>query len=255
MIAFVGNLSRDHLPDREPVPGGGPFHAARALRLIDTRAQLVVRCAVEDRDELVLPVARLGSPVRYVPGAATASFRIAYDGDRRMMSVESPGDTWNADDVPALPHAARWVHVSPLLRSDFPAETLARIGRNRHLSYDGQGLVRSPDAGPLRLDADFDPRVLEHVQVLKLSEEEAEVVGDIAALRVPEVIVTHGSKGATVHMGDRTERLPAFRIDADPTGAGDAFCVGYISARSIGLPPTAAARVATSTVAELLGSV
>ena len=73
--------------------------------------------------------------------------------------------------------AGGWVHVAPLLRSDFPAETLAALARGRRLSFDGQGLVRASEPGPLRLDADFDPAMLEHVQILKLAEEEAEVVG------------------------------------------------------------------------------
>ena len=38
--------------------------------------------------------------------------------------------------------------------------------------------MRVPETGPLRLDADFDPEVLRHVSMLKLSEEEAEVLGD-----------------------------------------------------------------------------
>jgi len=77
VIALLGNLARDLFPGREPTVGGGPFHAARALRLIDTPAQLYVRCALEDRDTLVLGVARLGTPVQYVPGESTATFRSA----------------------------------------------------------------------------------------------------------------------------------------------------------------------------------
>jgi sugar/nucleoside kinase (ribokinase family) len=252
VIALLGNLSRDLFPGEEPRTGGAPFHAARALRRIDMRAELYARCALADRDALVLPVARLGTPVHYVGGTSTATFRIAYDGDDRSMQVDAIGDTWLPDDVPTLPRATRWVHVAPLLRSDFPAETLARIARGRRLSLDGQGLVRVSQLGELKLDADYDPALLAHVQVLKLSEEEAEPLGDPAALPVPEVLVTHGIGGATVHARGRSERVPAFGIDADPTGAGDAFSIAYVAGRAGGLPPLAAARRATAVVADML---
>jgi sugar/nucleoside kinase (ribokinase family) len=251
MIALLANLSRDVFGN-EARPGGAPYHAARALRRVETRAEIYARCAPEDHEALVLPVARLGTPVRYVPGRSTASFGIAYDGDRRTMVVESIGDVWTPDDVPRLHDGVRWVHVAPLTRSDFPAETLARIARGRRILLDGQGLVRVPALGELRQDDDYDPAVLTHVQTLKLSEEEADVLGDPAALPVPEVIVTHGWRGATVYLGGTTEHVPAFGIDADPTGAGDAFAIAYVAARSRGLRPVAAARRATTVVADML---
>jgi sugar/nucleoside kinase (ribokinase family) len=251
MIVAIGNLTRDLIADSAPRPGGGPFHAARALRRIGTRARLYVRCAVEDRDELVPAVARLGTPVTYVPGRSTAAFGIDYVGPVRSMRVVSAGDTWLPEDVPDL-GTARWVHVAPLLRSDFPAETLAAVGRGRRLSLDGQGLVRAPRLGELCLDADYDPALLAHVAVLKLAVEEAAVLGDPAALPVREVIVTHGTLGADLYVNGACTRVPAFGIDTDPTGAGDAFSIAYVAARAAGVAPAGAARRATAVVADML---
>ncbi|HEY4347685.1 MAG TPA: PfkB family carbohydrate kinase [Gaiellaceae bacterium] len=252
MIALLGNLSRDFLPNLPPRTGGGPFHAARALKHLDVQALLVTRCADEDRAELLPPLVALGSAVQCLPGASTASFEMSYEGDHRQMTVRAIGDTWLPADVSTLPDEARWVHVSPLVRSDFPAETLAAIARGRRLSFDGQGLVRPSRTGRLELDADFDPEVLRHVWVLKLSEEEAAVVGDPAGLGVREVLLTHGSRGATVYADGRAEHVPAFEIGGDPTGAGDAFSISYLAARSTGFAPAAAARRATAVVASML---
>jgi sugar/nucleoside kinase (ribokinase family) len=252
LIALLGNLSRDLFPGEEPRVGGAPFHAARALKLIGTRAQLYVRCAIEDRDALVPGVSRLGTPVHYVPGTSTVVFRIAYEGDRRLMQVDAIGDIWQPGDLPALPHTLRWLHVGPLLRSDFPPETLAVLGRGRNLSLDAQGLVRASRVGELTLDADYDPELLRHVRVLKVADDEAEVIGDPAALPVPEVIATHGRHGSTVYADGKAEHVPAFGIQAEPTGAGDAFSIAYVAARAAGMPPVAAARRATAVVAELL---
>jgi sugar/nucleoside kinase (ribokinase family) len=252
VIALLGNLSRDFIDGREPQPGGAPFHAARALRRLDVRAELYARCALEDREALVLPVARLGTPVRYVQGTSTATFRISYDGRQRSLAVEAVGDTWMPGGVPQLRDGVRWVHVAPLVRPDFPAETIARIARGRRVLLDGRGLVRAPKLGNVQLDSDYDPAVLEHVQVLKLADEEAEVLGDVAALPVPEVVVTHGARGATIYVAGLATRVPAFALTADPTGAGDAFAIAYAAARSHGVAPIAAARRATTVVADML---
>jgi len=254
VIALLGNLSRDLLPGEPPRPGGAPFHAARALRRVPGRARLYARCAPEDREALLLPVARLGVPVHWVEGTSTSSFALAYDGRERTMEVVAVGDTWSPDDLPALPAAVTWVHAAPLLRSDFPADTLARLARGRRLSLDGQGLVRVPRRGPLALDADFDPEMLRHVTVLKLAEDEARVLGDPAQLPVREVLVTRGGAGATVYVDGEPTEVPAHALDADPTGAGDGFAAAYVAARAAGVPPSAAARRATTAVAGMLAA-
>ena len=128
-------------------------------------------------------------------------------GDKRTMIVDHPGDSWSPKDAKAVPRGA-WVHVAPLLRSEFPAETIAALARGRRISFDGQGLVRSA-SGTAQLDADFDPALLEHVQILKFAEEEAEVVGAVDKLGVPEVLVTYGARGSCVLRGgtDRRRRM------------------------------------------------
>ena len=211
MIAVLGNLTRDLMGDRPPQIGGGPFHCARALRRLEVQARIYARCALEDRDELIPQVAALGTPVDYVEGTTTAVFGIAYDGDRRFMRMDTVGDSWTPDDVPALPAPVRWVHVAPLARTDFPTETLAAIARGHFVSYDGQGLVRVPETGELRQDADFDRDALRHISLLKLNDEEAEVLGDPAALLVPEVVVTQGSRGSTLYVNGRPSRCPRSR--------------------------------------------
>ncbi len=251
MIALIGNLSRDLLPGNAPRVGGGSYHGARALQRLRVPARIVARCAAVDRDALVPPVVRLGTPVRYVPGNSTATFSFSYDGDVRTMAIDALGDTWLPDDVPALP-TGRWVHVAPLARHEFPVETIAALARRRRVSFDGQGLVRAPQVGPLRLDDDFDRDLLRHVWVLKLADEEAEVLGDPAALGVREVVVTHGSRGSTVYCGGHAELVPARAHPGDPTGAGDAFATAYVVARNAGFAPLGAARRATAVVASLI---
>jgi sugar/nucleoside kinase (ribokinase family) len=250
VIALLGNLSRDVVPDGPPRLGGGPFHGGRALQRLRVPSRIVARCASEDRDTLLPPLVQLGTPVRYVAGESTATFAFTYDGDRRSMSVEAIGDTWLPADLPEI--RARWVHVAALSRPEWPAETLRVLARRHRVSFDGQGLVRPGRTGPLELDDDFDRDVLRHVWTLKLAEEEAEAIGDVAALGVREVLVTHGSRGATVHCGGVVEHVPARPLPSDPTGAGDAFATAYIVARNAGFNPLGAARRATAVVSTIL---
>jgi sugar/nucleoside kinase (ribokinase family) len=251
VIALIGNLSIDLKPGRPPLVGGGPYHGARALQRMRVPAQIVARCARSDRDSLLPPLVRLGTPVHYVPGDATPTFEISYNGDTRQMRIDQLGDAWSPSDLPALP-VTGWAHIAPLARHEFPAETLAVLARRTRLALDGQGLVRVPEIGPLELDANFDREVLRHIWALKLADEEAEVVGDPAELGVREVIVTHGSRGATLYTrGGRTEVVARY-IDTDPTGAGDAFMAAYVVARDAGFTPLGATRRATAVVAAVL---
>lgn len=261
-LAVIGNLSRDVVEGDPPRIGGAPFYAARALRLIGRPARIITRVAEEDR-RLLGPLEALGLPVAWQPARATSAFSFSYKGDERLMHVEAIGDPWTVDDVTGWAAEAledvEWVHAAPLLRSDFPAETLELLARGRRLSLDGQGLVRKSQCGPLALDAGFDRAVLKPVSMLKLADEEAQALGaldeaGLRALGVPEVVITLGSRGSLVWCDGTLERItPApVREGVDPTGAGDAFAAAYVAARSTDHAPGAAARRASLVASALL---
>jgi sugar/nucleoside kinase (ribokinase family) len=260
LVAVIGNIACDLVDGGPPRIGGGPFYAAMALRMLGQPARILTRCAGEHREALVPELVALGVPVTWREAATTSTFGISYDGDRRFMQVEEIGHRWTPEDARDVSlDGVTAVHVAPLLRSDFPAETLAELARGRRVSLDGQGLVRPGRTGELVLDAKFDPAVLEHVSILKLAEEEAEaVLGDVdarsvAGLGVPEVLVTLGPRGSIVYAGGEETHVPAREVkDVDPTGAGDAYSTAYVTARSSGAAPVAAARRATALVEGLL---
>jgi sugar/nucleoside kinase (ribokinase family) len=108
------------------------------------------------------------------------------------------------------------------------------------------------------LEPEPDTSFLRHVSVLKLSDEEAQALAGsleeraLSELGVPEVVVTLGSRGSLVVADKRLVHVPAEPIDADPTGAGDAFAAAYVVERNRGLAPEHAAEKATSLVRHLL---
>jgi sugar/nucleoside kinase (ribokinase family) len=249
VLAVVGNLSIDRIEGGPPRIGGGPYHAARALRLLDARGEVVTRCGDADRRAFLPRLAAVGMPVQMLRGTHTTAFSFEYVGDTRLMTVDAIGDSWTPRDARAIDRRVRWLHVAPLLRSDFPVETVAELARGRRLILDAHGLVRRPQVGPLQLDDDFDPEVLRYVTVLKLAEEEAEIIGEVD---VPERIVTLASRGAIVYAGGRETHVAARPLPRDPTGAGDAFAAAYLVSRAAGHSPVASARRATSVVGAAL---
>ena len=262
VVTVLGNLSVDHVDDGPPSPGGCPAFAGIALRSLGSSARVVTRCADAD-----LPLFRgvldaIPVPVHRLSAETTSSFALRYRGDYRDMSVDAIGPVWHPSDIDAARVDSRWVHIAPLLRSDFPTETLQRLAADGCLvSFDGQGLVRAPRLGTLTLDGEFDPAVLASIQVLKLADDEVEALTggefDVAAARrfaVPEILVTHGSGGSDLYIdGVHTEVPATWRVSrVQATGAGDMFSVSYVAGRALGREPELAASDAARFVAEQL---
>jgi len=259
-IAVIGNLTRDVVDGANHRPGGAVFYSARALARINADATVAVSCARDDWAVLAPHVESFPLPVAWYASPTTTAYSFHYEGDRRIMRQDAVGEPWTVERAVEAVGDARLVHVGALVRTDFPVETLAALAADgRKLLVDAQGLVRRADLGPLRTDGDVG-HALRHVSILKLNDEEAEtLVGSAApealqALGIPEVILTLGSKGSCVITADAIENVPAREIvgPVDPTGAGDTFSAGYLTARAAGVDPAAAAERATVTVAAFL---
>jgi sugar/nucleoside kinase (ribokinase family) len=221
---------------------------------------VIAKCGDSERRPYLQRLAALGIPVSLAAGGETTAFSFRYDADgNREMHVEAIGEPWCEGDEPdRVLRRVEWIHVAPLLRDDFPPEALERVARRRRVLLDAHGLVRARRVGRLALDADFDRALLRHVAILKLSEEEAHTIlggADLEELRelgVPEVVVTFGAGGSLVLTRDAAVRVTAQPARGDPTGAGDAFSVAYLSARAGGHRPISAARRASALVTALL---
>jgi sugar/nucleoside kinase (ribokinase family) len=223
---------------------------------------VAAKCGEAEQRSYLRDLAALGNPVSLAASGETTAFSFSYGADgRREMRVDAIGEPWSETDKPErVLRRVEWLHVAPLLRGDFPPDTLERLAFRRRLLLDGQGLVRARRVGPLELDADFDRAPLRHVSILKLAEEEAQAIlgggelEELRELRVPEIVVTFGAGGSFVLTADAAVRVPARPARGEPTGAGDAFSVAYLSARAGGHRPLSAARRASALVSALLSN-
>ena len=259
-LGVVGLLSLDRVDGGPPRPGGVVFYAANALRFLGQPGLIATKVG---RDEETVLLRELGIPVVHKKGSRTIEFGIENEGDRRRLLIQQPGDGFTPADVrewlgPALARSD-WVHAGALTRDDFPAETLAALRRGRRLSFDGQGLVRSAEKGEVTLDAEYDPEVLRHVDLLKLSEEETTALGlelddrSLGSLGVKEIVVTLGRDGVIVWADGLSELVQTRAVEGvDPTGAGDTFITAYLTHRRSGHSAPSAAHCANDAVRELL---
>ncbi|SDD53682.1 Sugar or nucleoside kinase, ribokinase family [Mycolicibacterium neoaurum] len=262
-VTVLGNLAIDVINGAAPSPGGCASFAGVALQSAPGSTHIAAM-GEQRHHELFGPVLdRFGELVRLLPADRTSAFSLDYDDtDHRQMGVSAIGPVWRPGDIDADDPRTTWIHLAPLLRTDFPADTLAHLAARGHrIAYDGQGLVRADRVGPLVLDRDFSPELLRHLSVLKLAEDEAVIVADgafdlaaAARLGVPEILVTYGSEGCDIYRDGSVVRVPAaWRVmDVQTTGAGDMFTASYVAHRAAGAEPVRAVEIASELVAREL---
>ena len=269
-VAVIGLTVADVivLPDRPPreSPGGAPLFAAQALTTCRGRPPIVLtRCHA----------ARLAAPIlpfceRLFLRLDTTSFRsvLRYRPDgERAHEVAGLGSSYTEEDVEGIAGTAlrdvRWVHAGTQRAGDLgPGALRVLAADGRRIALDGQGPLRAPQLGPLHLIGELGPEILQHVQALKLSEEEALAAfgtldpQEIARQSgVAEVLVTLGATGARVAAGAELGTVSAEAVQGvDPTGAGDSFLALYADGRAEGLSPLAAAEGACEGVSTVLAA-
>jgi sugar/nucleoside kinase (ribokinase family) len=267
MIGLVGQsvLDRTRWPDGRLVErlGGSPIFAARAVA--DAWPAIVLTQGGDAA--LRRPLHGLGLEVVEGPPRRTTVFDVELfpDGSWTEEIVEL-GDAFRPEDVSAWMRPVErcsTVVCGTVWRDDLPAETLERLAAGgRRVFLDGQGMTRPRRLGPIRPEGPLNLRSLDHVDVLKLDEAEAEaMLGGVEleaarATGVPVVVVTLGERGAVVLTEGRAVEIHVDPVHGlpDTVGAGDAFLALMAAATESGLGPLEAADSACQAVALMLRS-
>lgn len=265
-LTLIANVALDRVNRGPWTCGGCPTFAPYAFAHLQAQGVINAACADEDLAMFRALEADGSVSFRFKRAAATTRFDLNYSGefsDTRSMVLHSIGHAWSEADIDRLEIDSEWVHLAPLLRSDFSVAAVARLSARGHrVAYDGQGLVRVPQIGELTLDARYDPELLPHLTALKLSEDETAVVASVHGLEralerlshIPELLLTHGSRGAEVRSGGTLSHVAPDHVVADvqTTGAGDVFMIAYLIGRARDLAPTAAAALGAGVAATML---
>jgi ribokinase len=157
------------------------------------------------------------------------------DGGRTVMVHRGASSQLDPHDIPlqALKDCT-WLHLSSISGR---LETLQTIGDAMHtsrgfLSWNpGRGELELLQTGRLRIE-DMACKIL----FLNKSEwESIKRLHESILTTIGEVVVTDGSSAGSVFLGpstsDAIEFVPPQTETVDETGAGDAFAVGYVTAR------------------------
>ena len=249
-LVVVGSPSWDRLvgPGGEVrAPGGAGFNTALAARAAGIDVGLVAAIPTH------LP---RGIGVAFGPGGIRRdglvvrdgpilSFHIAYDEhqDAEYLSADLGIElTLSADDVPDAWLAARHLHVGPLGASS--RRQLGFVEGIRGRGFGGSVSIGSFNAA-LDEDRDAARALVSRADVFFLNAAEFTDLFPDGPPPAPVFVVTEGRHGATVHHDANATRYPAGPASVvDPTGAGDAFCGGYLAGWLRGTDPTESARQA-----------
>lgn len=230
-----------------PVPGGGPFNAACYCGMFDRKVAFVSRISEDGFGEALVEVLRhYGVDTSFVQrgpepttlavatpgpdGSASYSFYLEGTADRLVdpqISGIGTGDILSVGTLSLAlePGASRYAAL---------VHEAAQRGAIVTLDPNIRDLTRTPEhRATLR-------GLLADVSVLKLSEEEVEFLGEDVTTMVPATVITRGSEGLRLVMGEHTLDVPPVPVDVvDTIGAGDtvmAVILSELDARGARLP-------------------
>ncbi|MCR8453896.1 MAG: PfkB family carbohydrate kinase [Crenarchaeota archaeon] len=153
-------------------------------------------------------------------------FEHKYESNSRISKLLRVPGIYNS----VLPNPANFdaVFINPVYR-EFEVKLMKSVVNNARAVIDAQGLVR------IARD--------DRIEVTTISKDEFNIIESCWAIHIsvdelpafdvlpqkPLTVITFGENGAKVRLGQREYYIPAYRVDGNPTGAGDFFMVAFIA--------------------------
>ncbi len=259
-VYSIGEMVIDFIPGSEPASyirkaGGAPANVAIAVAKNGLSADMCCKVGNDDFGVFLLKTleeynVRAAAPELCDEAITTMAFvTLEADGERKFTFARKPGaDTMlSEDDVKEADIAATAIiHAGSCSLSAQP-EAAATVKAMR-LGHE-MGKIVSFDVNYRNLMWNDDEaacakavkELLPYVDLLKISEEEVEMMGGVDAIPqlmkdngITAVIETLGSDGAQTFFGDGIVKVPGRKAKAvDATGAGDAFWGAFLSSLRI----------------------
>jgi ribokinase len=256
MIAVVGHTAIDHLFRVPKLPGrhnstyitehsvyfgGGAANIAAGIATLGERCQLVSLVGDDfPGSDYDLWLQRLGveQDAAVVKGARTATAYVFTDdaGDQETFFEWGASAAFSGLEAPALD----FVHMA----TADPDFNVRVAQKSRFASFDpGQDLLRYT---PEQLGI-----ILADIDILFSNNHEMDRMCGMLGLEredliasVPMTVITRGAEGSILCMDGEEHHVPAVRVEAvDPTGAGDGYRAGFLTAFRRGAAPLDCCRV------------
>ena len=252
----IGEMLIDFIPGAEPgsyiyKAGGAPANVAIAVAKNGLNAAMCCKVGDDGFGQILLNTLReygvriaCESPCK--EAITTLAFvTLAEDGERRFTFARKPGADMMLAEDEVLEEDIRdsvIIHAGSCSLSAQPeaAATVRalRLGRQyeKLVSFDVnyRALMWNHDE---KACAEAVMNLLQYVDLLKISEEEVDMLGGVEAIEglmrekhITLVVETLGSHGAKAFFGGKTLTVPGKKVKAiDATGAGDAFWGAFLS--------------------------
>lgn len=252
----IGEMVIDFIPGSEPASyirkaGGAPANVAIAVSKNGLSASMACKVGDDDfgrflMDTLAEYGVKAATPELCKEAITTMAFvTLAEDGERRFTFARKPGadmllkaeEVLEADiDDAVIVHAGS-CSLSAQPEADATVRAL-RLGheKGKLVSFDvNYRNVMWKDDVDACVRAVMD--ILKYVDMLKISEEEVEMMGGEAAIPalmkendIALVVQTLGANGARAYFGGASFEVPGRKAKAvDATGAGDAFWGAFLA--------------------------
>lgn len=250
------------------VPGGSGANQAAWLASLGISVRFYGRVGAADAARHAAALGRLGVDARLSADdeAPTGTIAVLVDpaGERTMYTDRGANRGLAADDLPPSLDGVTHLHVSgyALFEPGPAAAVAALIGdatrRSITVSVDPSSVTYLRAVGP---DTFLDrtsgctivfPNAAE-ARLLSCTGDDRAAASALTA-RYPLAVVTRGRDGAVVAArGALPVEVPAVPAEVvDTTGAGDAFCAGFLAAHLAGATPETAGRAGVETAATAL---
>lgn len=223
----IGHLTRDLLPDGGSSLGGTVTYSGRAASALGFRTAVITSTG----PEVDLRAAFPGIQVKRVPAKQTTTFENRYKGEVRTQFVTDIAAPISDADIPAGWERARVVHLAPLV-DELSPELIYRFS-NSLVGLTPQGWMRAWDeAGAVSaINWSLAERYCHLAAAVILSEADLPDVETLEFMRrsSPLLVMTRGSAGCVVFMGDEKRSIPTDHVQAaELTGAGDIFATAFL---------------------------
>ena len=262
-ICCIGHITKDKIvtPNRTVyMAGGTSFYFAYAINQLPKDVSFSLVTAMDPTEtEPVEKMRQAGIDVTLNASRNTVFFENIYgeNQNERKQRVLAKADPFTIQQLEHID--AKVYHLGSLLSDDFSPEVVKYLSKKGHVSIDVQGYLREvKDEKVYAIDWKEKKEVLKHTYYLKVNEIEMETITGVKDAHeaaklihswgVTEVIITLGSEGSLIYVGDTFYEVPAYPPHevVDATGCGDTYSAGYLYKRLQGATPTEAGKFAAA---------